>query len=310
MDNKPSFSRREWLLVISIILMIEAWILNISYSFKADQDVINYISFASTIASLLLAVLAIIYGFYQADGQHKLASTINFQLDSMREVQTSLNRAAEGLDGQLTQIASTTSVLGSISDSIESTHKKLGALEGGLTSLQSQQATFHAALRLDKVNAPETDGSTSVSSHNFLVEKNVPKEDSISRTTAFRKVIMGTSYPQDLVGYALNRAVNLKGVNSVPYYGFINDFAGQMGKEKILDLDYTRWFDLIGAVMGMLEAIEVISTFNPSESYKGRIFNMRPDSVEQLALISRQVAKVKKTAAGAALIDLMEWKTA
>ncbi|MNX96937.1 hypothetical protein D3C86_1292820 [compost metagenome] len=323
MEQKPSFSRREWLFVISIVLMIEAWILNISYSFKADQDVINYISFASTIASLLLAVLAIIYGFYQADGQHKLASTINFQLDSMRSVQSSLNRAAEGLDGQLTQIASATSTLGTISNSIESTHTKLSSLEGGVTNLQSQQALIQAALRLEKVNpstrsvldsadlpASSAPPPASVASNAPASKEVHPGEDGdfISRKAAFRRIIGGTSYPHDLVGYAFYHAIKTNGSESLPYYDFVNFFSVGMAEGGVYDYEQTRWFDLFRSTMGMLEIIGVISTSNLTNNYKNRTFSFRKDYIEQLKMIAMQTAKAVKTASGAAMIDKLDWK--
>ncbi len=218
------FSRREWLMLLSIFLMIEAWILNIGYSFKNDQDVINYISFASTIASLLLAVIAIIYGFYQSDGQRKSAAAIDFQLGSMRTVQQNIDAAASGLVSQLSQINAITSSLSVISESIESTHAKLGSLEGGLSSIKQTQEALQAAMSGGK-NAP------------------APVRFSAEQVkTAAALILRSTSFQLDVVGYALFRAFDAAGSRVMPLWEFLNRFVEQpLGESRKSLLSQEQW---------------------------------------------------------------------
>lgn len=141
--GSPNFSRREWMMLIAIISVIEAWILNASYAFQSEQAVINYVSFAATIASLLLAVIAIIYGYFQSDGQQKAAAAISNQIESMRSIQKELNQASEGISTQLSGMTSTAAELKKLSESLEGTHQTLGEMGGSLSGLVSE----HRALK-------------------------------------------------------------------------------------------------------------------------------------------------------------------
>lgn len=103
-------------MIIAIFLMAEAWILNLSYAFVDEQSVINYVSFASTITSLILAILAIIYGFYQSENGKKTNSALENNIDSLQATQRKFDEFISSVDVQLTSInqsADTLKVVGS-----------------------------------------------------------------------------------------------------------------------------------------------------------------------------------------------------
>lgn len=103
-------------MIIAIFLMAEAWILNLSYAFVDEQSVINYVSFASTITSLILAILAIIYGFYQSENGKKTNSALENNIDSLQATQRKFDEFINSVDVQLTSInesADTLKVVGS-----------------------------------------------------------------------------------------------------------------------------------------------------------------------------------------------------
>ena len=118
--NSEAFSRREWLMLFALVLMIEAGVLNAGYVFKTQQDVINYVSFAATIASLLLAVIAIIYGYFQSDGQQKAAAAIGGQVESMQAMQAELRNSSSGIGNQISEMAITANALQKLTESLES----------------------------------------------------------------------------------------------------------------------------------------------------------------------------------------------
>lgn len=145
-QKRRVFSRREWLMTIAILLMLEAWILGVGYEFRAEREVIDFVSFAATIASLLLAVIAIIYGFYQSDGQQKSATEIAIQVDAMRTMQGDLNSASAGIAEQLDGLTSTATLLRDLGAAVESTREKVGSLEGGLSGIAEEQRTVRETL--------------------------------------------------------------------------------------------------------------------------------------------------------------------
>jgi len=68
------------------------------------ESVSNYISFASTIASLLLAVVAIVYSFLSNNSFTSSVSKIEVAADSVREETEKLNITIKAFDGVMRQI--------------------------------------------------------------------------------------------------------------------------------------------------------------------------------------------------------------
>ncbi len=139
-----NFSRREWLMLIVILLMLEAAALIASHSFMSNQDVINYISFASTIASLLLAVLAIVYGFYQSESQKRVGDGVEGHLNSIRVATEIMTQASKDLNGHAQSIGSLEKSLGGLDDSIGSTKLMLGQLDESLRTISQEQGRVTA----------------------------------------------------------------------------------------------------------------------------------------------------------------------
>jgi len=287
-------------ILIAIFLMLEAWILNASYAFRGDQDVINYISFASTIASLLLAVLAIIYGFVQADGQQKSASSMETQLNSMRGAQASLSETAVSLRNHLSAIASTTSVLQSISESIESNNAKLVTLEGGLTSLQQSQAPYFAKrVREDQVEM------TTKQEERGAIRTAVKSAD--HAVWAAEQILTKSTYQADLLGYALFKAYEAAGKNSIDLFQFLEKFYGHPLKNdtyrksslvETVSIGYQLTQAL--AAIGFLKSNHIIER-DPWE------IEISEENLAHLERISSFVGSGRGTASAAALIDEVKW---
>lgn len=98
--SKP-FSRREWLFAGALVMLIEYWIFSVSHAVSGEQAIVNYVSFASTIASILLAVIAIIYSFVQTDSQQKTGNAIASQIDHLKNASIELRNSKEQLETQI-----------------------------------------------------------------------------------------------------------------------------------------------------------------------------------------------------------------
>lgn len=140
------FSRREWLMIIVILLLIEAGALVASHAFMSNQDVINYISFASTIASLLLAVLAIVYGFYQSESQRRTGDGVESHLSHLRVTTEQIRAVSTNLSENSRSVTDLSVSLLKLNDAVELTLNKISSVEGGLNSVARHQESFGAAL--------------------------------------------------------------------------------------------------------------------------------------------------------------------
>jgi hypothetical protein len=143
-----NFSRREWLMLIVILLMLEAGALVSSHAFMSNQDVINYISFASTIASLLLAVLAIVYGFYQSESQKRTGDGIEIHLSKLSGAAEKLAVVSSDLSGNAEKIAGVTDELERLGGAVDLTHNKLSELAGGINTVNEKYDDINTTMGL------------------------------------------------------------------------------------------------------------------------------------------------------------------
>lgn len=137
--DEKNFSRREWLMIIAIFLMAEAWILNISYSFNGEQSVINYVSFASTITSLILAVLAIVYGFYQNETGKKSNAALEAHIDAMKKTQGELDIFVSSVEEQLKSVSGSAEKLEVIGRDLSYSVNKIDDLRGSVEHIKEGQ---------------------------------------------------------------------------------------------------------------------------------------------------------------------------
>lgn len=77
---------REWLFTIAIVILIQFIVQVGALTFSSDNNVLNYISFAGTIVSIILATIAIVYSFVQTISQQSSASNISNQVDKLMSV--------------------------------------------------------------------------------------------------------------------------------------------------------------------------------------------------------------------------------
>lgn len=280
--------------------MLEAWILNASYAFKGDQDVINYISFAATIASLLLAVLAIIYGFVQADGQQKSASSLESQLDGMRGAQSSLTETATSLKSHLSAIASTTSVLQGISDAIEKNNTQLGTLHGRLSSLQEAQAAYFDKRAKDN----QAEASAVGPEQSGMSYSRASVDCSV---VAAEQILTKSTYQADLLGYALLRAFQAAGKNKIDLFQFLKKFYSEP-----LKLGFENKPDLMGHLPVGYQLIQALGAIGfvsaePGKDSKEWDIEISPENLDHLKRFALAVPSQSGTGAIATLIDAVKW---
>lgn len=79
-------STREWILIVLILMGGQYIVQNWTMGYGNDPNVLNYVSFAGTIVSIILAVLAIVYAFFQTFSQERSSNDIATQVDLLRKI--------------------------------------------------------------------------------------------------------------------------------------------------------------------------------------------------------------------------------
>lgn len=182
------FSRREWLFTVAVLLMAEYWLLSVSYEFAGWQEVVNFISFAAAIASILLAVIAIIYGFIQSDSNSKTTGMLREQTESLKLHTKNLSESSESITKHLGAISSVTARLDVLDDNIRASVEKMAGVERTVEGMHASNKELMESVRTKRAEAePAIDSSGDNISHRDLIEV----------------IFTSSSYELDALGYAL-----------------------------------------------------------------------------------------------------------
>ncbi|MFW2097798.1 hypothetical protein ACG9ZL_16475 [Acinetobacter sp. ULE_I057] len=98
MSEKTKFSTREWILSIIILLIMEAFIFWVAFQFAGNSSALGYVSFAGTLISIILAVLAIGYTYGESQQQKNSSETLSTQISSLVKIKDKLKIQAEALE--------------------------------------------------------------------------------------------------------------------------------------------------------------------------------------------------------------------
>lgn len=98
MSENSKFTKREWVHLIITISIIEGFIFWVSFQFSGNSSALGYVSFAGTLISIILAVLAIGYTYGESQQQKNSSLTLANQLESLVKVKEELQIQAYALD--------------------------------------------------------------------------------------------------------------------------------------------------------------------------------------------------------------------
>lgn len=98
------FKNREWLMTGIILILFQFIIQSAAWLYGDSKSALNYISFAGTIVSIILAVLAIIYSYIQNISQQNSATTISSQVDKLISVADTINSSKKELSKSLSHL--------------------------------------------------------------------------------------------------------------------------------------------------------------------------------------------------------------
>lgn len=184
-------STREWILITSLLMLVEYLISSNSYIFRDDQTLLNYISFASTIASILLAVIAIIFSFIQSDSGAKANNKLVDRLDEFKSIYNKILRNSNKSDDQLERLSSITDILNELKISMENSSDKLVSIE-------------NKTLKIHEVHKNVKDEITRLNNQKEL-SNNITHDKSSHNENIARLVLRKSTTHADIITYALNK---------------------------------------------------------------------------------------------------------
>ncbi|WP_337219745.1 hypothetical protein [Vibrio parahaemolyticus] len=104
MISSSSFSKREWWFALILVSVVQGVIWYVSFVNAGNQSALGYVSFAGTLISIILAVLAIGYTYGESIGQKNQGDSISSQIGLLSDVVRNIKYESESLT-QISQIS-------------------------------------------------------------------------------------------------------------------------------------------------------------------------------------------------------------
>lgn len=129
------WDRRDWWFFIALISLGQACIWFLSYHYGTNNSALGYVSFAGTLISIILAVLAIGYTYGESHQQKNSSITLANQIESLVEIKNKLEIQADAL----TDIRTVKNHILDLSEKLESSFKETNSNIAGFKELYIDQ---------------------------------------------------------------------------------------------------------------------------------------------------------------------------
>jgi hypothetical protein len=130
-----------YVLALLLVMACEYVLITWTQNYGADRDVVSHVGFAGTIVGMVLAVIAILYSYYQTFAQQRDAQTLSNQLHGLQQLVTTLRTQGDELVAVRRQI--------------EETLSATGRTEQAITRLSAAVETMKAAAAAQTSAEPE-----------------------------------------------------------------------------------------------------------------------------------------------------------
>ena len=279
--EEKKFSRREWLMTVFIALVIEYFIISWSHEYKNQDSLISYISFAATIASLFLAVVAIIYGFFQGESSSRASSSLMAQLEKLGATSNTFSRATKEIDNQLERIVAVADRLGTLERSMEVANTKIETVGVGIKEVKAD-----IALALREKGSPSS--------------IKVGNTSTVDLSKLGRQILRQSTFDADMMAYALAKYANSGQILSM------NEFCSKFYMKTLGSTAENKGFDsfAIGyTLLAVLRSVGLVSYTSPKED-----FQISDELKKNLNTFAEEVRNLTaaRVKAGIAAIDTVE----
>lgn len=131
-------STREWILIIIILSLTQFLIHWLSMKYGGSASALGYVSFAGTVVSILLGLIAIVYSFVQSISQNSSAVEISEQIKRLITAGEDITKSKEELLKSASILSGIIDNLGSqLKENTNATNKIAGIFSDAKTILSS-----------------------------------------------------------------------------------------------------------------------------------------------------------------------------
>ncbi|WP_312976726.1 hypothetical protein [Stutzerimonas nitrititolerans] len=139
MKEDKGFSRREWLFVIFIIILTQFLVQFVAFIYAGNSSALGYISVSGTIVSIILALLAIIYSYYQSTSQSNSSSSLNSQIEKLIGIVDKIKTDKSDFGHELEQLAEIREKIDSSFSLQKVSHAQVRALSDTIDDLRDNR---------------------------------------------------------------------------------------------------------------------------------------------------------------------------
>lgn len=136
-------SNERWILLLIVAglgqYVISGWV----QDYGSNAQIVSYVSFAGTIVSIILAVLAIVYSYYQSFSQQRDSSNLAVQIDLLRNVVEEVRKSEEDLTVGLARFDEVGEKLDRSLSLGRATHTYVRQMQAGLERMSEAAGSLH-----------------------------------------------------------------------------------------------------------------------------------------------------------------------
>lgn len=140
--QKARFSKREWWLVLILVNTIQGAIWYAAFVNAGSGSALNYVSFAGTLVSIILAVLAIGYTYAESQSQKNKSDSVAVQIGILSEVVSSIKAETASLDNISKINTELQNIKIDFEASLYKTYSKVDSISSSLTQLLDTSSRF------------------------------------------------------------------------------------------------------------------------------------------------------------------------
>lgn len=137
--NDKSFSKREWFFVIFIIMLVQFLVQFAAFLYADSESALGYISISGTIVSIILALLAIIYSYYQSTSQANSSSSLNSQIEKLIGIVDTIKTNKDDFGSELAHLAEIRDKIESSISMQRKSHEKVEQLTESISQLRENE---------------------------------------------------------------------------------------------------------------------------------------------------------------------------
>ena len=134
---------REWFYIIFIVILIQFIVQAAAWLYSGNNGALAYISFAGTVVSIILAVLAIMYSFVQSSSQQQSSSTISNQVEKLIDVVDRIDVGKQSLSDTLVHLNSVSEKIDHTIKQHDEVKKEVKSLSGWFRRFVDSSTSYH-----------------------------------------------------------------------------------------------------------------------------------------------------------------------